>query len=179
MKIYTVETLKQYYDDFSVVIIKHGCYADKAKALERAKLEYENMCARYDDEMVRYSDEDCYEGKKSGKLYVVEDAENGYYLIAFGVRKDRQCHSVAVEEWELDDQQYEINDDKWFGKVRWCEEDLIGALKDQGLPVTENNIAKLSSLCDKHWFTDHMISAGWEYMYNVIDNEDGWDEWDE
>lgn len=176
MKIYTVEKLSKYDYDFSVEITKHGCYADKAKALERAKLEYENMCAMYEDEMARYSDEDCYEDAASGKLRVEEDAENGYYLIAFGLEKDYQCHSVAVEEWELDDQQYEINDNEWFGKVRWCEADLINALEVQGYPATENNIAKLHSLCEKHYFEDTMIEAGWEYMYNHIGYGGGWDE---
>ena len=65
--------------------------------------------------------------------------------------------------------------DKWFGQVRWCEEDLMGALEDQGYPATENNIAKLYSLCNSHWFTDHMIEAGWEYINNNIGYGDGWD----
>lgn len=65
--------------------------------------------------------------------------------------------------------------EEWFGQVRWCEEDIKAALEDRGYPVTENNIAKLSNLCNSHWFTDHMIEAGWEYMYNNIGCGDGWD----
>lgn len=64
---------------------------------------------------------------------------------------------------------------EWFGQVRWCEEDLKTALEAQGYPVTENNISKLYDICSSHWFTDHMIEAGWEYMYNWIGYEDGWD----
>ena len=65
---------------------------------------------------------------------------------------------------------------EWFGVVRWCEADLKSALEDQGYPVTENNIAKLYEEVSTHWFTDHMISAGWEYMYDQIGYGDGWDE---
>lgn len=66
--------------------------------------------------------------------------------------------------------------EEWFGQVRWCEDDLKVALEDKGYPVTENNIAKLYTLCDSHWFIDQMIEAGWEYMHNIIGYGDGWDE---
>ena len=69
-------------------------------------------------------------------------------------------------------------EDKWFGKVRWCIEDLENALETQGYPVTENNVSKLYELCSKHWFEDHMIEIGWEYMYNHIGCGDGWDEYE-
>lgn len=68
---------------------------------------------------------------------------------------------------------------EWFGKVRWCEEDLANALEVQGYPVTENNIAKLRAMCEHHFFTDCMIEAGWEYMYSNIGYGDGWDEHEE
>lgn len=68
-----------------------------------------------------------------------------------------------------------MNDEKWFGQVRWCEDDLKMALEDQGYPATENNIAKLYEICQSHWFTDHMIEVGWQYMYDNIGYGDGWD----
>ena len=176
MKIYTVEGMNKYNYDFSVEISKHGCFTNKEKAIQKAKQVYESMCGEYEDEMLKYSDEDCYEDEASGKLYVEEDAENGYYCIAFGFEEDYECHSVAVEEWELEDEQNKINDNEWFGQVRWCDDDLKVALEDQGYPVTENNIAKLYALCDKHWFTDQMIEAGWEYINAQIGYGDGWDE---
>ena len=64
---------------------------------------------------------------------------------------------------------------EWFGIVRWCEKDLKNALETQGYPVTENNISKLYDICNSHWFVDNMIEAGWEYMYNWIGYESGWD----
>ena len=68
---------------------------------------------------------------------------------------------------------------EWFGQVRWCEEDLINALECCDYPVTDNNIAKLYAICDKHWFVDVMIEAGWQYMYENIGYGDGWDTYDE
>ena len=65
---------------------------------------------------------------------------------------------------------------EWFGKVRWCEADLEEALRVQGYPVTENNISRLYDICKSHWFTDHMISSGWEYIYDQIGYGNGWDE---
>lgn len=176
MKIYTVERMDKYDYDFSVELKKHGCYVDKEKALQRAKQIYESMCGEYEDEMKKYSDESCYEDEASGKLYVDEDAGNGYYCIAFGFEEDYECHSVAVEEWELDDEQHKISDNEWFGQVRWCNEDLEEALDNNGYPVTEKNVSKLRRECDSHWFTDHMIEAGWDYINAQVGYGDGWDE---
>lgn len=67
------------------------------------------------------------------------------------------------------------DDDEWFGMIRWHEDDLKEALEYQLHPATENNIAKLRSICNSHWFTDHLIQSGWEYMYSHIGNGDGWD----
>ena len=65
---------------------------------------------------------------------------------------------------------------EYFGDVVWCEDDLKTALKDQGYPATENNIEKLYNLCNNDQFTDHMIEAGWEYIYDNIGYGEGWDE---
>jgi hypothetical protein len=64
---------------------------------------------------------------------------------------------------------------EWFGQVRWCEDDLKEALRVQGYPATENNVAKLKALCEHHFFTDCMIERGWEYMYDSIGCDNGWD----
>jgi hypothetical protein len=94
--------------------------------------------------------------------------------------------SKYVKKVEIEDDDFEYDgicltvvleddEDDWFGIVRWCEDDLKAALEDQGYPVTENNIAKLYGLCSHHRFTDHMIEAGWEYMYSSIGYGDEWD----
>ena len=103
MKIYTVERMDKYDYDFSVQIKKGGCYSDKNKALERAKKVYESMCGEYEDEMLRYSDEDEYPEVGEGALEVEEDPENGYYRISFGFEEDYEVHCIAVEEWEMEE----------------------------------------------------------------------------
>lgn len=63
-----------------------------------------------------------------------------------------------------------MNDDsRWFGRVRWCNEDIEGKLVDMGLPATEENIQLVRRKCesDKH-FTDGMIEAGWDAIESVI-----------
>lgn len=71
---------------------------------------------------------------------------------------------------------YDVGDNaEWFGQVRWCEEDIKSALEENGYPATENNIARLYSLCNTHWFTDHMIEAGWEYIHEQIGNYKEWE----
>lgn len=80
---------------------------------------------------------------------------------------DPDCDEICLNVY--------LESEEWFGVVRWCEDDIRGALDDKGYPVTENNIEKLHSICNNHWFTDHMIEAGWEYMYNNIGYGDGWD----
>lgn len=103
MKVYTVERMDKYDYDFSVELKKYGAFKDRKKAIKKAKEVYESMCGEYEDEMIKYSEEDCYEDVAGGKTYVEEDAENGYYCIAFGFEEDYECHSVAVEEWEMEE----------------------------------------------------------------------------
>lgn len=101
MKIYTVERLDKFDYDFSVELKKCGCFYNKEKALQKAKEVYESMCGEYKDGMARYADE---EDEASGKTRIEEDAENGYYFVAFGHDEDYECHNVAVNEYEIEDE---------------------------------------------------------------------------
>lgn len=103
MKVYTVERMDKYDYDFSVEIKKGGCYSDRNKALKRARELYERMCGEYEDEMLRYPNENKYPGVFDSLLDVEEDSEYGYYRISFGLDENYECHSVAVEEWEMED----------------------------------------------------------------------------
>ena len=78
------------------------------------------------------------------------------------------CLTVYTQEQPVDKAE-------WFGVVRWCRDDLIGALTGKEYPITENNINKLYEICNHHWFADHMIEAGWEFIYAQIGYGDGWD----
>ena len=65
--------------------------------------------------------------------------------------------------------------DEWFGVVRWCDDDIKNALETQGIAVTENNVDKLHRMCSHHSFTDMMIEQEWEFMYDMIAQND-WEE---
>lgn len=57
---------------------------------------------------------------------------------------------------------------EYFGKVRWCDEDLTNALEEHGIPATERNINMLREQCERHDFTDFMVSAGWDFINSAI-----------
>ena len=103
MKIYTVERMDKYDYDFSVEIKKYGAFRDRKKAIKKAKEVFNSMCGEYEDDMERYSDKDIYIDEDEGALHVSKDAVFGYYKISFGAEESYECHSVAVEEWEMEE----------------------------------------------------------------------------
>ena len=126
MKIYTVERLDKFDYDFSVELKKCGCFYNKEKALQKAKEVYETMCGEYEDGMAKYGNK---EDEASGKTRIEEDAENGYYLVAFGF----ECHSVAVEEYEIEDELShlekrnvydELHEDCLIEDIKWKLEEM-------------------------------------------------------
>lgn len=103
MKVYTVERQNKFDYDFAVELLKVGCFLDMQKAIELAKKEYESIQAEYEDQMLKYSDEDIYNPHEhdSGALYVEEDDECGFYFISFGNDEHYESHCVWVEEWDV------------------------------------------------------------------------------
>lgn len=61
-----------------------------------------------------------------------------------------------------------MDDGKWFGVVRWCDEDIANALEEFGFDATPENIAIIENKCRHHCFTDAMIETGWNYIYAYI-----------
>lgn len=57
---------------------------------------------------------------------------------------------------------------KWFGRVRWCDEDIAEALEQREIKATEEAVFKVRNRLESHWFTDHMIEAGWDYIFATI-----------
>lgn len=102
MNIYTVQRQDKFDYDFSVTLLNLGYYTDKAKAIERAKKEYESMQGEYEDEMLKYSDKDMYDPDEygSGSLYVEADDEDGFYYIGFGADEHFESHCTWVEVWK-------------------------------------------------------------------------------
>lgn len=67
---------------------------------------------------------------------------------------------------------------EWFGKVRWCNEDLEKALDENGHPATDHNVQALRQKCEHHSFYEYMIEAGWGWIasaISIIEDEDGFD----
>lgn len=68
-------------------------------------------------------------------------------------------------------------EDKYFGIVRWCDDDIAALLFAKGIDETEDNICAVRVACENnHHFTDAMIEAGWEtleYMVDEVFDENG------
>ena len=63
------------------------------------------------------------------------------------------------------------NKEEYFGKIRWCKNDIADALDMRNYPMTKNNIDIIyDALTNNHSFVDHMIESGWDYIYSQIDN---------
>lgn len=63
-----------------------------------------------------------------------------------------------------------------FGEVSWNKCDLIEALNRYNIPATDKNVERLYKLIYEDWLVDHMVEAGWDYIYGVIEVEGKWDE---
>lgn len=63
-----------------------------------------------------------------------------------------------------------------FGKVQWDKYDLLVALKQNNIPLTDKNAEKLYRAIDEDWLIERMVEAGWEYIHKTIEMEGGWDE---
>lgn len=139
MKIYAVERLDKFDYDFSVEIQKYGCYYDRNNALQKARQVYESMCGEYEDDMLKYADE---EDEASGKTRVEEDGENGYYLIAFGFEEDYECHSVAVEEYEVQDEMSHDKKREIYDEIHdyYLIEDVKSKLEEMEMEVTNEDL---------------------------------------
>ena len=103
MKIYTVERMDKYDYDFSVEIKKYGAFRDRKEAIKKAKEVFDSICGEHEDDMERYFDKDVYIDEDEGALHDIKDSVFGYYNISFGAEENYECHSVVVEEWEMED----------------------------------------------------------------------------
>ncbi len=171
MKIYTVERLDKFDYDFSVGLEKCGCFYDKDKALQKARQVYETMCGEYEDEMKRYANE---EDEASGETLTEEDAENGYYLIAFGYGEDYECHSVAVEEYEIKDELSHWEKRKVFDELHeyYLIEDIKSKLEDmENYTATDEDIRSIAYKAQKSLDNnDNYWESYWLTIEYAIEN---------
>lgn len=63
-----------------------------------------------------------------------------------------------------------MENNDWFGIVRWCDEDIAAKLEDMGLEPSEDNIRTVRCYLENgHQLTDAMIEAGWMVIECAID----------
>lgn len=62
-----------------------------------------------------------------------------------------------------------MNNEDWWGIVRWCDEDVENALELGEIEPTKENVAKVRNMIERH-ITDFMIECGWEMIYDAIDS---------
>lgn len=87
-------------------------------------------------------------------------------------RNCMRCNHPIV----LDNYEPEPKED-WFGKVRWCDDDIVDALQFKCINPTDEKVSLVRRQLEHHGFQDHQIGSGWDYIYSTIDNlnfdEDG------
>lgn len=58
---------------------------------------------------------------------------------------------------------------KYWGIVRWCDEDIEARLQEDGIKATENNIGMIRTEVDDA-ICDYMCEAGWGVIDRAIAN---------
>lgn len=89
-----------------------------------------------------------------------EELFNSYLWTKF-LSKAIECNKCISFEAETDDTE-------WFGIVRWCDEDIANELELLSYPRTPEAVSIVKADLVNHWFTDHCIGAGFEYIDSII-----------
>ena len=92
MKIYAVQSMDRCDYDFSTEMQNLGAFTFKANAIKKAREIFENTKLVYADEIKQHDPVD---------VFIESDDEYGYYSVAFGRNEHYECHSVAVEEFDI------------------------------------------------------------------------------
>ena len=171
MKVYTVQRMDKYDYDFSVTLIKYGCFTDKEKAKETSKLAYKKLCEECEDEIKQYSNEDEYYDISEGALEVEEDEENGYYRISFGFEEDYEMHNIAINEWDLELSGMDEYDVYRKCKREYLIEDIKEKAEDMEYDLTGVDMERLADRAEKTLGNnDSMYESYWMSIEYTIEN---------
>ena len=168
MKIYTVQRMDKYDYDFSVLLQNRGCFINKEDAKRKAKLVYKDMCDEYAEDILKYKYEKVMYNN-STLLEIEEDHENGYYRISFGDSDDYECHSVAVDEHELNGK----DEDTIYRKVKreYLIEDIKEKAEDMEYDLTGVDMERLADRAEKTLGNnDSMYESYWMSIEYTIEN---------
>lgn len=65
-----------------------------------------------------------------------------------------------------------MNNEEYFGEVRWCKDDVICAMDLRGIPLTEENIVRAVTVCaNNNYLRDGQIERGWEIIDYLLGDE--------
>ena len=103
-KVYVVTTQSVFDYDASVISLKHGAFVDPQNALNRLIEVVAKFKTDHSHELDKYSDKDIYADEFNGALMETEDFENGYWSCSFGFQDDHQCHSICIDEFDIEDE---------------------------------------------------------------------------
>jgi len=98
-----------------------------------------------------------------GKPALVMTDFSSAKALVFNLRKNVDCDAVVLTRMDK-----EIPFNEWFGHVRWCDEDIAGAIEEQGYEATPEAIALIRAECEHHCFTDGMIETGNHYIHSYV-----------
>lgn len=65
-----------------------------------------------------------------------------------------------------------IDHNQFFARVIWQEEDIRTHLEDKGYEVSDENVNKVLQELDARRLVETMIEAGWEIIYEAVQNVD-------
>ena len=171
MKVYAVQRMDKYDYDFSVTLRKYGCFTNKEKAKEIAKLAYKQMREECEDDIKQYSNENEYRDVDEGALEVEEDDENGYYRISFGFEENYEVHNVAVNELNLEFN--ETDEYKVYRKVKreYLIEDIKAKAEEMEQSLDGIDIERLADYAERSLdHNDYYYECYWDSIEYALEH---------
>ena len=98
---------------------------------------------------------------------LLDARERGEHEAFFAEHLEDICDAAILAVADIDS-----DDTEWFGKVRWCDEDISVALQDDGIDATKGNINEVRRRLGRHSFEDLLIERGWDCIHEVIHSID-------
>lgn len=148
MKLYAVVKQSKYDYDFSVTTTKHGLFANRIEAINKAKAVFGGLQDEDDDELENLE-------------YEIDEG-NGYFAMSFGYEEDYERHCVTVEEFELnfadafqiyDDLRRESLIEDIKARAQEMEIDLNTINLDQVAHRAEKSIDNNEGLWESYWMS--------------------------
>lgn len=73
-------------------------------------------------------------------------------------------HPIVLDNYDQE------SEEDWFGKVRWCNDDIVAALQKKHIKPTDENVSLVRRQLEHHIFRDVQIERGWGHIDWVIED---------